>query len=377
MHPGPSQRLIMLGAAPETRGSIGTVIDAYRAHGLFARWPVEHLALRSDGGLRRSAALTARALRDFAWTAARHPRSVLHVHSEAGPGFWRDAVFMAGAAALRCPVVLQLHGSGFGAFYDRADVPVRALIRLALSRAACVAVPVDSMRAWVHSVCREARVACVPPPVALPERGAPLASRPSLVLFLGRLDADTGVIELIDAIAAVRAAVPDVRLVCAGEGDRRAVLRHAERRGIADAVKFTGWVGPSGKRVLLDSAAVLALPSYAAGLPMGLLEAMAAGVPVVASAVGGVPEVVADGASGFLAAPGDVATLSRLLRKLLIDRTLGERVGAAARETVRARFAPDKALARLEEVYIEAGLSLQGAGHGSHRRLDSGIAPSA
>jgi glycosyltransferase involved in cell wall biosynthesis len=142
-------------------------------------------------------------------------------------------------------------------------------------------------------------------------------------------------------------------------------------------VKFTGWVGPSGKRVLLDSAAVLALPSYSAGLPMALLEAMAAGVPVVASAVGGVPEVVADGISGFLAAPGDCATLSRLLRKLLIDRQLAARVGAAGRETVRARFAPDKALARLEEVYIEAGLSLQGAAHGSHRRLDSGIAPSA
>jgi glycosyltransferase involved in cell wall biosynthesis len=122
---------------------------------------------------------------------------------------------------------------------------------------------------------------------------------------------------------------------------------------------------------------VLAMPSYAAGLPMCLLEAMAAGVPVVASAVGGVPEVVVDGISGFLAAPGDRATLARLVRKLLLDRQAGERVGAAARETVRVRFAPDKALARLEEVYIEAGLSLQGAAHGSHRRLDSGIAPSA
>ena len=371
------QRLIMLGAAPETRGSIGAVIDAYRAHGLFARWPVEHLALRSDGGLRRSAALTALALRDFAWIAAKHPRSVLHVHSEAGAGFWRDAAFMSAAAALRCPVVLQLHGSGFGAFYDRSDTPVRAMIRLALSRAACLVVPADSMRAWAHGVCRQATVAVVPPPVALPQAGPPLATRPPLVLFLGRLDADAGVMELIDAVAAARAAVPDLRLVCAGEGDRRAVLRHAERHGIADAVKFTGWVGPSGKRVLLDSAAVLALPSYAAGLPMGLLEAMAAGVPVVASAVGGIPEVVADGVSGYLVAPGDKASLERSLRRLLVDRSLGQRLGAAARETARLRFSPERALPQLEEVYVEAGLSLQGAAHGSHRRLDSGIAPSA
>src|SRR5437762_12325946 len=108
-----------------------------------------------------------------------------------------------------------------------------------------------------------------------------------------------------DAVAGLRAAVPDVRLVCAGGGDRIGVARYAERLGIADAVKFTGWVGPSGKRALLEHAAVFALPSSDEALPVSLIEAMSAGVPVVASPVGGIPEVVADNASGFLVAPGD------------------------------------------------------------------------
>jgi glycosyltransferase involved in cell wall biosynthesis len=376
MQPSLSPRLIMLGAAPETRGSIAAVVDAYRSQGLFARWPIDHLAVHCDGGVRRSAALAAGAMRDFALLLARHRRAVLHVHSEPGAGFWRDAAFMAAAAAMRCPVVLQLHGSGFDRFYDQASSPARLLIELAFARAACVVAPCESMGIWIRSVARRARVACVPPPVAPPAAGTPQQERSPMVLFLGKLEAQKGVFELVDAVAAVRAAVPDVRLVCAGEGERAPVLRHAERRGIADAVKFTGWVGPSGKRVLLDSAAVLALPSYAEGMPMSLLEAMAAGVPVVASAVGGVPEVVADGVSGLLVAPGDTATLSRSLRRLLLDRELAARVGAAARETVRARFAPEKALARLEEVYADVGLSAEGA-HGSHRRLDRGIAPSA
>jgi glycosyltransferase involved in cell wall biosynthesis len=376
MQPGLSPRLIMLGAAPETRGSVAAVVDAYRAHGLFARWPIEHLAVHCDGGARRSAALAAAALRDFAVLVARHRRAVLHVHSEAGAGFWRDAAFMAAAAALRCPVVLQLHGGGFERFYDDAGVAGRALIQLALARAAIVVVPAESMRAWIRAASREARVVCVPPPVALPEPGAAQRERPPIVLFLGKLEAAKGVFDLVDAVAAVRAAVPDLRLVCAGEGDRGAVLQHAERRGIADLVKFTGWVGPSGKRVLLDSAAVLALPSYAEGMPMGLLEAMAAGVPVIASPVGGVAEVVVDGVSGALVAPGDGATLSRALRRLLLDRETAARIGAAGRETVRARFAPEKALAQLEEVYADVGLSAGGA-HGSHRRLDRGVAPSA
>jgi glycosyltransferase involved in cell wall biosynthesis len=121
-------------------------------------------------------------------------------------------------------------------------------------------------------------------------------------------------------------------------------------------VKFTGWVGPSGRRVLFESAAVFALPSYDEALPMSLIEAMAAGIPVVASAVGGIPEAVSDGVTGFLVAPGDIATLQRQLKRLLAEPTLGARVGAAARESVRLRFAPERAVPRLEEVYAAVGL---------------------
>src|SRR4030095_16460352 len=127
----------------------------------------------------------------------------------------------------------------------------------------------------------------------------------------------------LEAVSALRPSVPDVRLLCAGEGDRAAVARYAERLGIADAVKCTGWIGPSRKRALLENAAGFALPSYDEAPPMSLLEAMAAGVPAVVSPVGGVPEVVVDGVSGLFVAPGDVATLQRLLRKLLLDRKLG------------------------------------------------------
>src|SRR4030095_13478701 len=103
----------------------------------------------------------------------------------------------------------------------------------------------------------------------------------------------------LEAVSALRPSVPDVRLLCAGEGDRAAVARYAERLGIADAVKCTGWIGPSGKRALLESSAVFALPSYDEALPMSLLEAMAAGIAPVASAVGGIPEAITDRVPGL------------------------------------------------------------------------------
>ena len=345
-------RLVMLGAAPETRGSIAAVVAAYRAHGLFKRWDIEYLPTHGERGAAHNAGLALSALRGFAALLARHGRMPVHIHVSARRSILPDAALIGAALAARCPVVVQLHGAGFERTHGGA------LMRQLLERAACIVIPCESMRAWVRSVARRAYTVCLPPPVACDAQAPAQRTAPpaNLVLFLGRMDAAKGIFDLLEAVSAVRAAVPDVRLVCAGEGDRLAVARYAESLGIADAVKFTGWVGPSGKRALLEAACAFALPSYEEALPVSLLEAMAAGVPAVACAVGGIPEVLVDGVSGYLVAPGDKARLERALRKLLTDKALRERIGAAARETARLRFAPERALPQLEDIYAQLGL---------------------
>jgi len=335
--------IAMLGAAPETRGSVAAVVDAYRTHGLLKRWPISYLATHGEGPLSRKALLAASAVRDFAALLARHRHMVVHVHVSGG-AFWREAAFMAAARATGCPILLHLHGTGFD-----------GRIAWFIERAAATVVPCESMRTWVKSVVRSADVVVVPPPVAISVSEVP--SKPNLVVFLGHLEADKGIYDLLDAIAGVRASVPDVRLACAGDGDRIGVARYAEMLGLADAVKFTGYVGPSGKRALLESAAVLALPSYEEALPVSLLEAMSAGVPVVASSVGGIPEVVVDRVSGLLFPPGDKSSLERALSRILAEPGLAARLGAAARESARARFAPERSLAMLEDVYESLGVA--------------------
>jgi glycosyltransferase involved in cell wall biosynthesis len=336
----------MLGAPPETRGSVAAVVDTYRACGLFKRWPVRYLPVSNRLVLKAAQGLAEELMRG---------RVAIHAHLGVR-GFWRSAALVAPALALRCPVLLQLHGAGFERFYDDQGPLGRAMLRSLLERAAGVAVPTESLRAWVRATARQAHAVNVPVPVVL-EPVAKDPAKPNLVLFLGTMAPDKGIFDLLEAVAALRGTLPDVRLVCAGNGSRVAVARYAESLGIAEAVKFTGWVGPSGKRALFESAAVLAAPAYDAALPVSVLEAMAAGVPVVASAVGGVPEAIVDGVSGLLVAPGDSASLARALHKLLVDREAAAGIAAAARESVRLRFAAERALPRLEELYRGLGLA--------------------
>jgi len=152
----------MLGAAPETRGSIGSLVAAWREHGLFRRWPIEYIATHADATPGQNARVLGAGLRRFAALLAAEGRVAVHAHASARAGFWREGAFLALAAAARSPVVLQLHGGGFQRFYDEASTPVRAALRLALEHAACVIVPCEPVRAWTRSITRDADVVCLP-----------------------------------------------------------------------------------------------------------------------------------------------------------------------------------------------------------------------
>jgi len=350
-------RLIMLGTAFDTCGGVAAVVNAYRRRGLFQRWPIDYVPTHCDGGTVRKLLTAVRALLAVAWLLLRHGRAVVHLHVASHASFWRKSVFMAIAILARCPVIFHLHGGGFRRFYEsECSAAGRRAIRFFLDRAACVIVLSTRRRAWLSEVTANRRIVWIPNPAPAVER-RPLRREGHTVLFLGRLSRDKGVFDLLDAVAALRVTVPDVRLVCAGDGDRHGVARHADRLGIADAVSLPGWTGQAEKRALMDRAAAFVLPSYVEGMPMSLLEAMAGGLPVIATDVGGIPDVVNDGVDGFLFAPGDIARLERLLRALLNDAALAGRVGAAARATVLRRFSADQVIARIEELYADIGLA--------------------
>ena len=139
----------------------------------------------------------------------------------------------------------------------------------------------------------------------------------------------------------------------AGEGDLAAVRQAAAEAGVAGLIELPGWVAGEAKAHCLARAGVFVLPSRFEGLPMALLEAQAAGLPVVASRVGGIPQVVSDGENGILHAPDDDADLASALARVLDAPDRARQMGSAGQTRVLAGFGIERVRGLLHAAWTQ------------------------
>lgn len=174
-------------------------------------------------------------------------------------------------------------------------------------------------------------------PASVPHRGAPTVG------CIARLSKEKNVALLVRAFARVRAEVPEAKLVVCGDGPERGALeRLAASLGLGASAEFRGYVADAGRRC--GEFSLLAVPSSRESFGIAALEAMTCGVPVVATRVGGLPELVVDGETGVLVPPEDDAALAAALVGLLRDPGRAARLGAAGRDRALTRFSAAKML---------------------------------
>lgn len=346
------KKILMLGTHADGCGGIASVIAVYRAAGLLARRDIVYFPTHRTGPGHAKIHLFALALLGTLRLLARGRIALLHIHVAINASFWRKYVFFLLAYLCRVPVALHLHAGRYPDYYRTQCGPLaRLLMRSAFDRVQAVVVVSEELQAWVRSVSTQGRVVVLHNPVLLPQRDDAPTRAPATLVFLGHIEAGKGCHDLLRAMRTIVAAVPHARLLMCGGGQRAEARALAAALGLQASVDLPGWVDARERAALLDVATVFVLPSHAEGFPMSLLEAMAHGVPVVATAVGGIPEAVRDGVDGLLVAPGDSAALARAVLGLLADPDARMRLGAAGRERVRSEFSSTKMIATLEDLY--------------------------
>jgi glycosyltransferase involved in cell wall biosynthesis len=307
-------------------GGEGPMADELRAAGIGVRtfdW-----SARSDD--------VAGALRF--WRSLQRERfPIVHLH------FGGRAAPCVVRSALRTKIVLHLHDSGV-----EAGTPGPVRIRpwmadrvVALSRS--VAVNVIGMRPRVVYYGIE-----IPEETRQPRD----AYRPTVIGVAGRLVPIKGIVYLIRALAQVRQDLPDICLEIAGAGPDQEALRQETRvLGLCDAVRFVGW--QTDIRPWLARWKIFVQPSLVEGFGMAALEAMAAGLPVVGTSAGGLPELIEDSRTGYVVPPADATALAARLRELLLNADRRNAMGAAGLERVREYFSADRMAVEFAGIYGE------------------------
>lgn len=185
---------------------------------------------------------------------------------------------------------------------------------------------------------------------------APPASGQGL-LFVGRLAAAKGVPVLIEAMPEILSAFPDVHLTLIGDGPDRARLQdQVHRLGLSGAIHFVGYQNQDEVAEALAQSAVFVLPSFAEGVPVVLMEAMAAHRPVVATHITGIPELVEDGVSGRIVAPGDAVAFAKAVCDILAAPDQAATMGEAGRRKVESEFDVACEAVKLAALFREGSL---------------------
>lgn len=351
-------QVLMIGPVPRVYRGISAVVGTILDSELSSRCRVVYVADGTRQGPLAKLWRFLTALRSTLWHLFRRRVDVMHLHVGDGSSFYRHVLYLMLGRLAGVPVLFHWHLPGdSGAatdFYSTGGALRRRTIRLALKQASRVIVLSASWQPALAAMAPAVRIAILPNPVdcvTIVPAAQPASSLRPTVLFLGDFSHRKGARILLDAAPAVLAQHPTTSFVfCGGKPPGDLEDRAAS---LGSAVLFPGFVRGDAKLRMLQQASLLALPSYAEGMPIAALEAMAAALPVVATPVGGLPDVIQEGKTGLVVPPGDAQALAGAISQLLADPALGRSMGQQGRQRALAEYDVSIYVERLVALYEE------------------------
>ena len=346
-------RVLMVGPDRSLRGGIVSVVDGYFEAGLANR-----CAKLDYHGTGVGSNLLTKSIA-FAGSLASYRRivggyDIVHLHISAKGSYKRKSIMARIAEKDGKKVILHEHSGEFARDFEAGDDAYREDVRRTFSGADRVVVLSEEWSDFFaeNVVADPSRLVVLHNGVSVPPEACASFSHND-VLFLGRLDANKSPDMLLRASRAALAATPGMRLVFGGDGDLQHYKDIAEGLGIADRCDFLGWVAGDDKEELFQRAGVYCLPSKNEAMPMSVMEAMAHGIPTIATRVGGVPQLIEDGVDGLLMDVDDVEGLSKLLLRLEASPERRRELGMAGRRKIEQKFSVQVSIDRLVQIYQE------------------------
>jgi glycosyltransferase involved in cell wall biosynthesis len=298
-----------------------------------------HIETHVEGSVLERIAVFAKSLITLIFT---RNISVAHIHSACDGSFYRKAIASIVCRIKGVPVIIHIHGADFDRFYNKSWPVLKTFIRGTLRRSKRVIVLSSYWKAFFHDAMGLTNVIIIYNGVNT-NAFANCDTVPQNIksfLFLGRLGERKGVYDLLKAIDKLvnQENLRDLKFFLAGDGEIEEVKNLATQLQLGNNVEVVGWADAKLKMELLHRTDTVVLPSYNEGLPVALLEAMAAGKIILSTIVGGIPDLVTENVNGFLITPGDVHALAEKIRYIIQHPAEMVTISANNREKITNEF---------------------------------------
>jgi glycosyltransferase involved in cell wall biosynthesis len=359
---GTSPQILMVGTDMASKGGVSSVIRLYEEAGLFNT--VKFMASFQDGPAWRKGLFFLGFLLRYLGALLTQPQlKLVHVHTSSNGSFARKSLVILLACLFGKKVVIHMHGAGFAVFYDRLPPLLQWYTRWVLCRSDVLIALSSQWKIDLARICQHPDIRVLYNPTVLKnpvfedtslERPADSETRKNGMvnfLFMGRLGKRKGVYDIIESARHVQA--DNVKIHLYGDGEIDEVKRQVLAAGVSDKIAVHGWIDGNRKDATFREANVLLLPSYHEGLPISVLEALAYGLPVLATDVGGIAEAVENGVNGFLINPGACETLANRIEQLAASPELRLEMGKSGYRMAADKFDLSVIMRQLEALYAE------------------------
>lgn len=348
-----AKHTMMVGTALGNKGGIESVVRGYFDAGITDRLRIHYYATHCDGMRVEKILFYVKRLVNIL-TNMRQYR-IVHVHTSSGWSFRRLFLVICLAKMLHKKIIIHLHSGEFDVYYSQATNLEKFIIVCGFYIADKVAVLSGEGLRKITTFCDSSKITIIPNSVpANPLKENILKKKceiPLTILFMGEIGQGKGVYDLLDAIKLLDLDNSPVKVLLCGNGEIEKVSKYVADLGLKEIVELPGWISGHEKKTLLEEAYLFVLPSYFEGLPMGILEALATGTPVITTPVGGIPDAVIDGYNGFLVPTNSPQQIAERIKKVLNDKNLWRKLSENAMLTIRDNFSMKQTEEKLRVLY--------------------------
>lgn len=346
-----SPKVLILATSPQTKGGVTAVISAYQRTSLWRDWQCKWLSTHIDRVWYIKIWFFIKSYFSFVFLLPHF--DLIHIHLSEPASLFRKSVFFMTAKLFRKKIILHFHSFAnekttagkFRRFYKYIFKQADLILVLSNSTKRILQVFVDnSVRIEVLNN---------PADIRNPDKVAVELLSPSkpYILFAGSMTAAKGYADLVHAFIDLASDFPDWKLILAGGDPDISISALIADRNLRDRIIFPGWLRGQAKDTIFRAATIFCLPSYQEGLPMAVLDAMVAGVPVITNPVGSLPDFFTDEVHLLYSLPGDNLLLKSQLLRLIQSPDLRKKLSACATDLIIEKFDIKKLHLQLADFY--------------------------